>query len=47
MLGLSNEARAALWQIQTGGKNGQNNPFSRTIGKAIYDKYESWKDGQK
>lgn len=44
MTGLSNEAKAALWQIQTMGKDGKNNPFDTSIGKAIYDDYQTWKE---
>ena len=36
-LALTNDQKAALWQIITDGKNGKNNPYSTSIGKEVYD----------
>ena len=34
---ISNELKAALWQIATNGKDGKKNPYDDAIGKTIYD----------
>ncbi len=37
MNGVTNEEKAAIWQITANGKEGKSNPFSNKIGKEIWD----------
>ena len=35
MPGLTNDERAALWQLQTGSTTSKNNPFNKSVGSAV------------
>ena len=37
MNGVTNNEKAAIWQITANGKEGKSNPFSTKIGKEIWD----------
>ena len=37
MDGLTKEQKAALWQVQNKSWNADNNPFSRKVGREVYD----------
>lgn len=41
---LTISQKAVLWQIQTMGKDGKNNPFSTAIGSDVYGAYQDWKE---
>lgn len=44
MNGVTNNEKAAIWQITANGKEGKSNPFSTKIGKEVWDKIQKLYD---
>lgn len=43
---LSNEQKAALWQLWTGSKSAKNNPYSRAVGQQVIDTRNAAKEAE-